>query len=98
MPADPPNSRPADHAPPGGADFAALVDAIRAAIAEATAVPQLLDGVQARQYLGLSKSAWFRAKSAGLLPQAVFVEGAGDKYRRSDLDKFIERLKPRRKQ
>ena len=87
---------PDHHATPvralGREDFARLV----AAIAEMVSVPLLLDGVQARKYLGLSKSGWHRAKSAGLLPDAVHVEGSGDRFRRADLDALVERLKPRR--
>lgn len=88
---------PPINGPLGRPDFTAILAAVKEAVASVSAVPQLLDGVQARRYVGLSKSAWFRAKSAGLLPRAVFVEGAGDRYRRADLDKFVERLKPRRK-
>ncbi|VTR94739.1 unnamed protein product [Gemmata massiliana] len=33
----------------------------------------------------------------GSLPKAVHVEGSGDRWRRADLDKWIERLKPARK-
>lgn len=91
---------PAHPEPAGREPFAELLAAVRAAIAEelaAASVPQLLDGVQARKYVGLSRSGWFRALSAGRLPKPVFVEGSGERFRRVDLDKFVERLKPRRK-
>jgi hypothetical protein len=83
--------------PLGADDFTKLLDAVKAAVAEALeTIPALLDGAQARRYVGLSKSGWHRARSAGLLPKPVLVEGSGDRYRRADLDKFVERLKPRR--
>lgn len=97
MPADTSPHSPERDAPAGDIDFAELLDAVRAAVVEAAAMPRLLDGKAAMRYVGLSKSAWFRAKSAGLIPAPVYVEGSGDRYRRSDLDKFVERLKPRRK-
>lgn len=78
------------------ADLAALV---KGAIAEAIGapVPLLLDQPAAIAYTGLSRSGWFRLKSADLLPRPVHVEGSGDRWRRKDLDAWAERQKPRRK-
>jgi predicted DNA-binding transcriptional regulator AlpA len=83
----------------GRADFTALVEAITAAVAERldTPLPQLLDQTSARKYLGLSRSGWFRAKSADLLPKPLFIEGSGERWRRKDLDGWLERQRPRRK-
>jgi hypothetical protein len=91
---------PPDGPPPpavlGRADFEQLLDAIRATITEAASVPALLDGLAARRYLGLSKTGWHRAKSAGLLPKSVHVDGSGERWRKTDLDRFTAGLKPRR--
>ena len=95
MPSPPSADRPAVL---GREDFALLVDAIKAAVAEAigATVPQLLDQTAAMRYVGLSKSGWFRAKSAGLLPNPVYIDGSGEKWKRRDLDAWVERLKTRR--
>jgi predicted DNA-binding transcriptional regulator AlpA len=85
----------ADALPPDALDR--LLAAIKSAVAETIATPHLLDGAQARRYVGLSRSGWFRAASAGVLPKPVFIAGSGDRYRRADLDRFVERLRTRRK-
>jgi predicted DNA-binding transcriptional regulator AlpA len=59
-------------------------------------VPALLDGVRAMNYLGLSRSGWFRAKSAVGFPRPVRVEGSGLRWRRSDLDEWVSRMRPAR--
>ncbi|MCE9560428.1 MAG: hypothetical protein K8U57_00075 [Planctomycetes bacterium] len=84
---------------PDGVDIAMLVDAVIAAIAQRLDRPQPQTFAQpdAWQYLGLSRSAWFRAKSADLLPRPIHIEGTGDRWRRKDLDQWLERQKPRRK-
>lgn len=56
----------------------------------------LLDQRGAWQLLGVSRSAFFRLKSAGLLPKPVRVEGVGVRYRRADLERWTEKLKPTR--
>ena len=83
----------------GSADFAALVETVKAAITEAvgTPVPQLLDQVAAMNYVGLKRSGWFRLKSAGLLPKPVYLEGSGERFRRADLDRWIAAMKPHRR-
>jgi len=85
--------------PIGAADFAAIVETLKAAIAEAvgTPVPQLLDQTAAMGYAGLKRSGWFRLKSAGLLPKPVHLEGSGERWKKKDLDAWIERMRPRRK-
>lgn len=72
---------------------------IKAAVAEAVAsgTPALLDQVQARTYCGMSKSGWHRARSAGLVPRPVHIEGSGLRWKRSDLDDWISKMKPARR-
>lgn len=79
-------------------EFAALVDAVAQAVADRLAAPaaQTFDQPGAIAYSGLPRSTWFRLRSAGKLPAPVEVEGTGPRWRRSDLDKWLERLKPRR--
>ncbi len=81
----------------GSADFAELLEAVKAAIAEASVAPALFDAAAARKYCGLSRSGFFRALSAGAFPKPVHIEGSGDRWRKVDLDRWIERLKPARK-
>jgi excisionase family DNA binding protein len=59
--------------------------------------PLLLSAEQSWTYLGLSRSTFYRSVSAGTLPQPVGVEGSGPRWRRQDLDRFVERLKPSRR-
>jgi predicted DNA-binding transcriptional regulator AlpA len=56
----------------------------------------LLRQPQAWRFVGLSRTAWFRFKSMGLLPKPVSVPGVDALYRRTDLEKFVERLKSAR--
>jgi predicted DNA-binding transcriptional regulator AlpA len=83
-------------------DAAALVPIIRQAVVEALAqqsatpaAPPLLDQQAAWKHLGLSRSAWFRAKSAGKLPRPVTLNGLVY-LRRADLDAMVGRLRPAR--
>jgi predicted DNA-binding transcriptional regulator AlpA len=82
--------------PLGRGDFERLVKELKSALVEAVSVPLLLDGTAARKYVGLSKSGWHRAKSAGKLPTSVYVEGSGERWRKKDLDVWIEQQRPRR--
>lgn len=59
----------------------------------APVVPLLLSQPAAIKYVGLSRATFFRLRSAGRLPAPVDIEGAGVTYRRSDLEKFVERLR-----
>lgn len=45
-------------------------------------------------YTGVSRVGWFRAKAAGSTPKPVALPGGGIYYRKSDLDKWLARLKP----
>jgi predicted DNA-binding transcriptional regulator AlpA len=83
--------------PIGESDFAALVAAVKEAVSEALGQPspQTLTQPDAMKYVGLSRSSWFRAKAAGELPGPILIEGSGERWRKKDLDTWLERLKPR---
>lgn len=85
--------------PVGRADFLALVEAVAQAVADrlAAPLPQTFDQPGAIAYVGVSRSAWFRLKSAGKVPAPIHIDGTGERWRRKDLDQWIERLKARRK-
>lgn len=86
--------RPADTAiTPASIDARMLLDAVRHAAAPP---PLLLEPRAAWTFLGVSKSAFYRLVAAGDLPAAVNVPGAGPRWRRADLERWAERLKPRR--
>ena len=75
-------------------------DAGAAAILTATippAAPLLLTTRQAWQHLGVSRAAFFRLRSADLIPAPVHVPGSGLRYRRADLERWAEKLKPARR-
>lgn len=75
-----------------------LADRIVAALREAASpVPMLLDAEQAAAYAGVSRSGWYRLVAAGVIPQAIRIEGVGPRWRRSDIDRWVERLRPSRK-
>jgi len=75
-----------------------MIETLKAAIAEAVGpVPQLLDQTAAMGYAGIRRSGWFRLKSAGLLPKPVYLEGSGERWKKKDLDAWVERMRPRRK-
>src|SRR5262245_46100452 len=79
----------------GRDQFEKFVAAVVAAVkAEAKPLPLLLSQPQAIEYLGVSRPTFYRLKSAGKLPKPVQVEGSGLRYRRADLEKYVERLKP----
>jgi predicted DNA-binding transcriptional regulator AlpA len=58
-------------------------------------LPLLLTQQQAWMFLGVSRSAWFRLRGAGRLPRPVAPDGAL-LWRRADLDRWAERLRPAR--
>ena len=55
--------------------------------------PELLDSGEAREYVGLRKTAWHALRSAGRLPKPVDVQGAGLRWRKRDLDEWLRKLK-----
>jgi hypothetical protein len=60
--------------------------------------PALLTHEQAATYLGMSRSAWFRALAAGQVPAPVDVPGGtGPRVRLRDLEEFVKMLKVRRR-
>jgi hypothetical protein len=89
-------SKSSPPAPIGREDFAVLVDAIVAAVGEKLTLPVLLPQAKVWGYLGISRSAFFRAKGTTGFPRAVSVPGSGPHYRRTDLDSWAARLKGHR--
>jgi predicted DNA-binding transcriptional regulator AlpA len=59
--------------------------------------PQTFGQNDAIAYVGLPESTWFRLRSAGEIPEPVEVPGSGPRWRKRDLDKYLDSLKPRRK-
>lgn len=90
---------PGELNPLGAADFREFAETVAKAVAELLLVgtPQTLNGKEARTYLGMSKSAFSRARAADELPKPVRVPGAGLRYRRKDLELWVEKLKPARR-
>src|SRR5689334_16687581 len=68
--------------------------------AEAKPAPLLLDGKStptAWEFIGISRSEFFRLKAAGKVPDAVALPGRSTgAWRREDLEAFVKRLKPAR--
>lgn len=69
---------------------------IREALARPAGWPLLLTPAEAAEFVGLSRSALYRLVSADAI-KAVDVPNAGVRFRRSDLEKLVERLKPGRR-
>ncbi len=65
------------------------------------AKPLLLRQSAACEYLGLSRTAWFRLRAAGRLPPPVALPGTAMYWRVADLDRWVDSLnvdtKPRRR-
>ncbi|VTT97957.1 unnamed protein product [Gemmataceae bacterium] len=80
----------------GTADFAAIVDAVKAAVSETLSLPVLLNQERAWKFLGVSRSAFFRLKGSRGFPGEVNVPGAGVHYRRVDLERWAAGLKGKR--
>jgi predicted DNA-binding transcriptional regulator AlpA len=59
-------------------------------------VPLLLDQERAWQFLGVSRSRWYRLRSMGELPRPVRVPGGGVFWRRADLERYVARMRPER--
>jgi predicted DNA-binding transcriptional regulator AlpA len=77
-------------------DLDALADAIAARLSERLEPPAMLDQVAAYRYAGLSRSAWFRLRSAGRTPAPVDAGDGVLRWRRADLDHWVERMRPNR--
>jgi hypothetical protein len=88
---------------PAGAELdpTALLDQLVAAIGArtppATAAALLLTQEEAWGFLGVSRSAWFRLRSADKLPAPVEIPGVGQRWRRRDLEGFVAKLRPSRR-
>lgn len=74
---------------------AELLAALRLAVAEVVgqAKPLLIDQSDVPAFLGVSRSCWFRWRAEGIAPKPVAVSGGGVKFRRADLERFVEKLK-----
>lgn len=46
------------------------------------------------QYIGISRSAFYRLLAKGQVPPPVAVPGSERRWRRADLDEWIDQLKP----
>lgn len=58
----------------------------------------LVSSTEAARLLGLSRSAFYRLRDQNLLPPAVAVPGvAAPRYRRRDLERYLDRLRPARR-
>lgn len=65
----------------------------RAAKSSAPAAPIILSQPAAWAYVGLSRAEWFRLKSAGKLPEPVYMPSSTwPKWRVADLDKWAASL------
>ncbi len=79
----------ADPVPDLNAVLTALAERLRPA-------SLLIKQEDAPEFLGVSRAAFFRLKAEPSFPRPVAVKGAGVLYRRADLLKWSERLKPSR--
>jgi predicted DNA-binding transcriptional regulator AlpA len=60
-------------------------------------VPLLFDQQGAWRYCGLSRTGWYRLRSMGKLPAPILIPGVGQRWRRLDLEQWVERLRPSRR-
>ncbi len=75
-------------------DLAALVAAIRDAAAKPP--PLLMTAEEAAEYLGISRALLYRLVARRELPAPLDIPQCGSKWRRSDLEKWAAKLRPRR--
>jgi predicted DNA-binding transcriptional regulator AlpA len=59
-------------------------------------LPLLLTQEQAWAFVGLSRSAWYALRAADALPKPIMIPGAGQRWRRKDLEAWVDRLQPTR--
>lgn len=65
----------------------------RRAAKSSAPTPIIVSQPDAWAYVGLSRAEWFRLKSAGKLPDPVFMPGSTwPKWRKADLDKWVSSL------
>lgn len=77
-------------------EMAAVIELLTAAVREAMERPLLLRVEEAAALLGMKKSTFYQAVSAGRVPGPVDMPGAVQRWKRSDLEKCVERMKTRR--
>ncbi|MFO0806243.1 MAG: helix-turn-helix domain-containing protein [Gemmataceae bacterium] len=59
--------------------------------------PALLTLAEAAAFLAISRATLYRLRDAGRFPMPVGIPGtAAQRWRRTDLEKYVENLKPRR--
>lgn len=73
-----------------------ILSQVRDALTAAADPPQLLDADAAARLLGISRASFFRGVAASELPAAVASPG-GPRYRRAELLRAIERMRPARR-
>jgi predicted DNA-binding transcriptional regulator AlpA len=83
----------------GSGDFRAFVDAVAKAVSEklSAPVPQTFSQAQAIAFTGVSRTAWYRLKAMGKLPAPIRIAGSGGRWRRKDLERWLENLNTRRR-
>ena len=105
MSAEMPQQAATDLAPDQLDDLAGrIADRLRA-VAETlpyrpASLPLLLGQRAAWEFVGVSRSEWFRLKAADKLPAPVSLDGSRPMWRRADLERYVERLRsarPKRK-
>lgn len=76
------------------ADVAELLAEVRAALAQVTAPrPLLIDQTDVPTFLGVGRTTWFRWRAEGIAPKPVSAPGAGVKFKRTELEEFVAKLK-----
>ena len=74
--------------------LADILAELRAATLASKPLPILLSATAAAEFVGLSRSGFYREVSAGTIPRPCETE-SGPRWKRNDLERWAERLKPR---
>jgi len=89
-----PAETPTADTPPWAAEILDQLAALRKQAAKPA--PQMFAQDDAISYVGVSRTTWFRLRSTGDIPDPVNIEGSGQRWRKIDLDRYLDGLKPRR--
>lgn len=81
-------------APPADAVPALLADILAELRARNAPPPLMLAAKDAAELLGIGQTSFYAAVSGGDLPKPCDTPG-GPRWKRSDLERWVERLKPR---
>ncbi len=73
-----------------------MLATVSQSVREALDPPLLLGHDDAARLLGVSRSAWYRLAGSVGFPAAVAVPGSAPRWRRADLERWVERLGARR--